>query len=116
MCSLILGRFGSVIILVIGIYLYFFVTYKFHGAPSAWISKKKVLIQNAFAALAVTDCGVLHEETKVLLKTLAKRNDVDYKIVREAFQLELEKYSAYAVVSQLRQYIETEKWVGGLRL
>ena len=56
------------------------------------------------------------KRTKVLLKTLAKRNDVDYKIVREAFQLELEKYSAYAVVSQLRQYIETEKWVGGLRL
>ena len=27
MCSLILGRFGSVIILVIGIYLYLFVTY-----------------------------------------------------------------------------------------
>ena len=78
--------------------------------------KEKGLDPESFRCIAITDCGVLHEETKQLLKTLAKRAGLDYTPTREAFQLELEKYSAYAVVSQLRQYIQAEKWVGGLRL
>ena len=38
-----------------------------------------------------------------------------FQHVKEAFQLEIEKLSAYTVVSQLREYIPGVQWVGGLR-
>ena len=55
------------------------------------------------------------KKRKSLLKALSKRADCDTQVVRQAFQLEIEKFSAYAVVSQLRQYIPAVQWVGGLR-
>ena len=45
----------------------------------------------------------MHEETKNLIKTLAKRAELDFQNTRGSFQLEIEKFAAYTVVSQLRQ-------------
>ena len=56
----------------------------------------------------------MHEETKNLIKTLAKRAELDFQNTRDSFQLEIEKFAAYTVVSQLRQYISAEQWLGGL--
>ena len=52
---------------------------------------------------------MLHEDTKVLIKALAKRADSDPKVIREAFQLENEKFAAYTIVSQLRNHIQGGK-------
>ena len=59
--------------------------------------------------------GVLHNDTKHLLKALSQRANQKYENVRDAFRLELEKLSAYTVVSQLREYIPEEKWIGGMK-
>ena len=77
---------------------------------------EKGVDSEAFRCIAASDCGVLHNDTKQLLKALAQRANRKYENVREAFQLELEKLSAYTVVSQLRDYITDEKWIGSLRL
>ena len=71
---------------------------------------------NYFRCIELTDCGMLHENTKELIKDLSKRADLDPKVIREAFQLENEKFAAYTIVSQLRNHIKGEKWLGGLRL
>ena len=77
--------------------------------------QEKGMDPESFQCISMTDCGLLHEETKSLLKALSKRADCDTQVVRQAFQLEIEKFSAYAVASQLRQYIPAVQWVGGLR-
>ena len=75
---------------------------------------EKGLEPEYFRCIAVTDCGLMHEETKNLIKTLAKRAELDFQNTRDSFQLEIEKFAAYTVVSQLRQYISAEQWLGGL--
>ena len=50
----------------------------------------------------------------MLLKSLAQRANLKFENVKEAFQLEIEKLSAYTVVSQLRDYIPETNWVGGI--
>ena len=77
---------------------------------------EKGLEPEYFRCIALTDCGMLHEDTKVLIKALAKRADSDPKVIREAFQLENEKFAAYTIVSQLRNHIQGEKWLGGISL
>ena len=79
-----------------------------------WLRKASTAIHsNVWAA---TDCGLLHVDTKALLKALSQRAKLNYDNVRNAFQLEIEKMSAYTIVSQLRDYIPAEKWMGGLRI
>ena len=76
---------------------------------------EKGVDSDSFRCLATTDCGLLHNDTKVLLKALANRAQLKYENVRQALQLEIEKMTAYTVVSQLRHYIPKENWIGGLR-
>ena len=77
---------------------------------------EKGVDSDSFKCLAATDCGLLHDDTKALLKALSQRAKLKYESVRNAFQLEIEKMSAYTVVSQLRDYIPAEKWMSELRL
>ena len=76
---------------------------------------EKGVDSDSFRCLATTDCGLLHSDTKALLKALAHRAQANYENVRHALQLEIEKMGAYTVVSQLREYIPKENWIGGLR-
>ena len=77
---------------------------------------EKGVDSDSFKCLAATDCGLLHDDTKALLKALSQRAKLKYESVRNAFHLEIEKMSAYTVVSQLRDYIPAEKWMSELRL
>ena len=77
--------------------------------------EEKGLDPEFFRCIAVTDCGLLHDNTKNLIKTLANRANLSFEATRQAFQLEIEKFAAYTVVSQLRNYVSEEKWVGGIR-
>ena len=77
--------------------------------------EEKGLDPEFFRCIAVTDCGLLDDNTKNLIKTLANRADLSFEATRQAFQLEIEKFAAYTVVSQLRNYVSEEKWVGGIR-
>ena len=76
---------------------------------------EKGVESDSFRCLAASDCGLLHNDTKFLLKSLAQRSGQKYETVRDAFQLEIEKFSAYTVVSQLRDYIPDANWVGGMK-
>ena len=80
-----------------------------------YVSEKGV-DSDSFRCLATSDCGLLHSDTKDLMKALAHRAKLNYENVRHALQLEIEKMSAYTVVTQLREYAPTENWMGGLRL
>ena len=80
---------------------------------------KKYVEQNglepeAFKCLAVTDCGLLHEDTKRLISVLAARAHLNPKDTRDAFRLAVEKFNAYTVVCQLRDVIPHCNWIGGL--
>ena len=76
---------------------------------------EKGVESDSFRCLAASDCGLLHNDTKTLLKALSQRAKQKYEDVREAFQLEIEKLAAYTIVSQLREYIPEAHWIGGLR-
>ena len=78
-----------------------------------YVSEKGVE-SDFFCCLAASDCGLLPNDTKLLLKSLAQRANLKFENVREAFQLEIEKLSAYMLVSQLRDYIAEANWVGGI--
>ena len=46
---------------------------------------EKGLDKDYFRCIAVTDCGLMHEDTKNLIKTLAQRADLDYQTTRDSF-------------------------------
>ena len=70
--------------------------------------------EESFSCLAMTELGQLHKNTKTLLSLLAQRSQQDVKVVKEAFQLEIEKMNAYTIATQLRKYVPSAQWLGGL--
>ena len=71
--------------------------------------------EDYFKCIAMTESGSLHEHTRNLIASLAKRANLNVPEVREAFQLEIEKLNAYTIVSQLRDLLPRASWLGSMK-
>ena len=71
--------------------------------------------EDYFKCIAMTESGSLHEHTRNLLASLAKRANLNVPEVREAFQLEIEKLNAYTIGSKLRELLPRASWLGSMK-
>ena len=71
--------------------------------------------EDYFRCLPMTESGYLHENTRKLLTSLAKKANLDICEVTEAFQLEIEKLNAYTIVTQLRDSLPKAVWLGSIK-